>query len=138
MALRKARHYSPQLSVDPPELRPEKSEFTPDTGFINLGEARTMTTSIREITAWQVNGRGTWWSQHREASLNWLALGLLLAAWNASDNDRAQSRRRPEALRGYSSVSVRAATLHCADLSGLGSHFYYYTRCSAPKFLFCK
>ena len=23
----------------------------------------------------------------REASLNWLALGLLLAAWNASDND---------------------------------------------------
>ena len=54
----------------------------------------------------------TWqfWSEHREASLNWLALGLLLAAWNASDNDTAtQVRRRPEALRGYSSVSVRAA-----------------------------
>jgi hypothetical protein len=54
----------------------------------------------------------TWhfWAQHREASLNWLALGLLLAAWNASDNDTpAQLRRRPEALRGYSSVSVRAA-----------------------------
>jgi len=52
----------------------------------------------------------TWWSQHREASLNWLALGLLLAAWNASDNDAAaQARRRPQALRGYSSVSVRAA-----------------------------
>lgn len=50
------------------------------------------------------------WSQHREASLNWLALGLLLAAWNASDNDAAQSaRRRPESLRGYSYVSVRAA-----------------------------
>jgi hypothetical protein len=54
--------------------------------------------------------KDTWWSQHREASLNWLALGLLLAAWNASDNDAAtQPRRRPEALRGYSSVSVRAA-----------------------------
>src|SRR5882762_3314175 len=50
------------------------------------------------------------WAQHRETSLNWLALGLLLAAWNASDNDAAtQARRRPEALRGYSSVSVRAA-----------------------------
>ena len=55
---------------------------------------------------WQTGRTGTW----REASLNWLALGLLLAAWNASDNDAAtQVRRRPEALRGYSSVSVRAA-----------------------------
>ena len=50
------------------------------------------------------------WSQHREASLNWLALGLLLAAWNAADNDADARRRRPEALRGYSYVSVRAAT----------------------------
>jgi hypothetical protein len=59
---------------------------------------------------WQTRSRDTWWAQHREASLNWLALGLLLAAWNASDNDAAtQVRRRPEALRGYSSVSVRAA-----------------------------
>jgi hypothetical protein len=39
-----------------------------------------------------------------------LALGLLLAAWNASDNDAAANARpRPEALRGYSYVSVRAA-----------------------------
>jgi hypothetical protein len=39
-----------------------------------------------------------------------LALGLLLAAWNATDNDAAAGvRRRPEALRGYSYVSVRAA-----------------------------
>jgi hypothetical protein len=70
------------------------------------------------------------WSLRREASLNWLALGLLLAAWNASDNDAhneahndthneahndqrkasgATERRRPEALRGYTYVSVRAA-----------------------------
>jgi len=51
-----------------------------------------------------------WWSQHREASLNWLAVGLLLAAWNASDNDaETQVRDRPASLRGYSYVSVRAA-----------------------------
>ena len=53
---------------------------------------------------------GSFWSARREASLNWLALGLLLAAWNASDNDAAANARpRPEALRGYSYVSVRAA-----------------------------
>jgi hypothetical protein len=47
------------------------------------------------------------WSQHREAALNWLAFGLLLAAWNAAD-DGEPKHRRPEALRGYSQVSVRA------------------------------
>jgi hypothetical protein len=53
---------------------------------------------------------GSFWSTRREASLNWLALGLLLAAWNATDNDTAaEVRGRPEALRGYSHVSVRAA-----------------------------
>jgi len=46
----------------------------------------------------------------REAALNWLALGLLLAAWNASDNDASTTAQpRPEALRGYQQVSVRAA-----------------------------
>jgi hypothetical protein len=54
------------------------------------------------------------WTLRREAALNWLALGLLLTAWNASDNtpdnDAAAGRRgRPDALRGYSYVSVRAA-----------------------------
>jgi hypothetical protein len=77
-----------------------------------------MTTSPVEIACgsarwsageWRGAANGTWWSQHREASLNWLALGLLLAAWNASDNDpTAQAKRRPESLRGYSYVSVRA------------------------------
>jgi hypothetical protein len=47
------------------------------------------------------------WSQHREAALNWLAFGLLLAAWNAAD-DAQPATRRPDALRGYSQVSVRA------------------------------
>jgi hypothetical protein len=50
------------------------------------------------------------WSQHREVSLNWLALGLLLAAWNAAENDTDEERGRPETLRGYSCISVRAAT----------------------------
>jgi hypothetical protein len=60
------------------------------------------------------------WTLRREATLNWLALGLLLAAWNASDNNArdnnapdkeraAGMHRRPAALRGYSYVSVRAA-----------------------------
>jgi len=39
-----------------------------------------------------------------------IGTSTLLAAWNASDNDAAaQARRRPESLRGYSFVSVRAA-----------------------------
>ena len=71
------------------------------------------------------NSTDTFWSTRREAALNWLALGLLLAAWNASDNDAsnndasvggasagdaraARTHGRPEALRGYSYVSVRA------------------------------
>jgi hypothetical protein len=36
---------------------------------------------------------------------------LLLAAWNAADNDTMPStaRRRPDSLRGYPCVSARAA-----------------------------
>jgi hypothetical protein len=52
------------------------------------------------------------WAVRREATLNWLALGLLLAAWNATDNDGgsvAQLAPRPEALRAYPYISVRAA-----------------------------
>jgi hypothetical protein len=91
-----------------------------------------MSASIREIngncmrtvsSAWQAGRKGTWWSQHREASLNWLALGVLLAAWNASDNGTAAPvRRRPEALRGYSAVSVRAATRHAPALRHAQTH----------------
>lgn len=64
---------------------------------------------------WQSGPRNAWWSQHRETSLNWLALGLLLAAWNVSDNDAARTTRRPETLRGYASVSVRAQRGISAD-----------------------
>jgi len=47
------------------------------------------------------------WSKHREATLNWLALGLLLAAWNASDNDAAKNVQ-PESnfSKGHKSVNV--------------------------------
>jgi hypothetical protein len=69
---------------------------------------RGMTVERTVSHVWQSGTRDAWWPQHREASLNWLALGLLLAAWNASDNDAAQVMRRPEILRGYASVSVRA------------------------------
>jgi len=51
----------------------------------------------------------TTWTNNREATLNWLAFGLLLAAWNAAGDDASNPSARPEGLRGYSSVSVRAA-----------------------------
>lgn len=76
---------------------------------------RTYSRRIRN--GWHSEANGVWWLQHREASLNWLALGLLLAAWNASDNDKQTlPPGRPEALRGYSSVSVRATTLCSAEI----------------------
>lgn len=62
--------------------------------------------------AWRPYCKDTWWMQHREATLNWLALGMLLAAWNASDECTTQEQRRPQTLRGYAYVSVRAAALH--------------------------
>jgi hypothetical protein len=49
------------------------------------------------------------WTQRREATLNWLALGLLLAAWNAAD-DAGSPPRRPDSLRAYSCVTVRTMT----------------------------
>ena len=54
------------------------------------------------------------WIHNREASLNWLAFGLLLAAWNAAGDDG--SNPTPDALRGYASVSVRAAHRSIAQL----------------------
>jgi hypothetical protein len=74
-------------------------------------------------TNWKHGSARSFWSQHREASLNWLALGLLLAAWNASDDEAAtHARRRPDSLRGYSYVSVRAATRHSTELRPASTH----------------
>jgi hypothetical protein len=49
------------------------------------------------------------WVWRCEAARNWLALGLLLAAWNAADGDQTPNLgQRPPSLRGYACVSVRA------------------------------
>lgn len=46
-------------------------------------------------------------SRHREASLNWIALGLLLAAWNAADSlDAAATATDQPAVKGHKSVNV--------------------------------
>ncbi len=59
----------------------------------------------KRVLAWQSLPAGN----HREAALNWLALGLLLAAWNVSNDDPAgRAQPRPVSLRGYTFVSVRA------------------------------
>ena len=49
------------------------------------------------------------WTQSRDASLNWLALGVLLAAWNAVD-DASAAAHRPESLRAHPCVTVRSMT----------------------------
>jgi hypothetical protein len=59
----------------------------------------------------RVNGSSRWYEAERP--LNWLALGLLLAAWNAADDG---SSLRPAPLRGYSVVSVRAVE-RCATIA---------------------
>jgi hypothetical protein len=85
---------------------PADRDFQPTLASCEDNLERTMTRICGAITS---GSKETWWSQHREASLNWLALGLLLAAWNAADNGATtQAKRRPESLRGYAYVSVRA------------------------------
>ena len=56
----------------------------------------------------ETKGRSNFWATHRDSALNWLALGLLLAAWNGADDAAAKSQPRPVALKGYDMVSVRA------------------------------
>ena len=89
---------------------------------ISSGHTRCLPTQAGCLAPRSVAAHG-WWPQHREVSLNWVALGLLLAAWNSADSDGnglpRQIPRRPEALRGYAAVSVRAATLHAAELRSL-------------------
>ncbi len=51
-----------------------------------------------------------YWLQQHQAVRNWLALGLLLAAWNAADDAAGKAAKRPLALRPYQYVSVRAAS----------------------------
>jgi hypothetical protein len=64
---------------------------------------------IRAVTA--NRGAVAWWNAgRRERGLNWLAFGLLLAAWNFSDNDAVITRAgRPSALAHHGVVTVRSA-----------------------------
>jgi hypothetical protein len=66
-----------------------------------------MTMRKTEVT---FNTPRRFWFERHPTSLNWLALGVLLAAWNAADNDaeRGAMQPRPATLRGYTPVSVRA------------------------------
>jgi len=107
-----------------PELSPEGSRIAPDTDLVNPNEERSMSTSPAEMACGSLCGlgsagragsqweRGSTWQflgAAPQASLNWLALDSC-GGVECVDNDTPGScRRRPEALRGYSSVSVRAA-----------------------------
>jgi len=47
------------------------------------------------------------WAKHREASLNWLALGMLLSAWHAADNDAAKAvAYQTNLAKGHKTVNV--------------------------------
>ncbi len=47
------------------------------------------------------------WAKHREATLNWMALGMLLSAWHAADNDAAKSVAHATNLaKGHKTVNV--------------------------------
>ena len=51
-----------------------------------------------------------WHEASRERAMNWLAFGLLLAAWNFSDNDAVTPKAaRPQQLENHAIVTVRAA-----------------------------
>jgi hypothetical protein len=46
------------------------------------------------------------WAKHRESTLNWLALGLLLAAWNAADpQTAARAPEHTKLSKGHKSVN---------------------------------
>jgi hypothetical protein len=46
------------------------------------------------------------WAKHRESTLNWLALGMLLAAWNAADRQSTASVAAQTKLsKGHKSVN---------------------------------
>jgi hypothetical protein len=64
--------------------------------------------STTTLSNFGARSRSHSWASHRENALNWLALGLLLAAWNSADDSPVNKEPRPAALRGYDTVSVRA------------------------------
>jgi hypothetical protein len=75
------------------------------TGYSNTGytnAAHTVARNWSAIPAWRV--------ATRERTMSWLAFGLLLAAWNFSDNDAVTpGAARPPRLENHAFVTVRAA-----------------------------
>jgi hypothetical protein len=54
-----------------------------------------------------------WFEMRNESTHNWLALGLLLAAWNFSDNDAVRmAADKPPTLQNHAVVTVRTARAH--------------------------
>jgi hypothetical protein len=50
-----------------------------------------------------------WFERGSERTRNWLALGLLLAAWNFSDNDAVRTHAvKPQHLHHHDPVTVRS------------------------------
>ncbi len=57
-----------------------------------------------------------WFEVRNESTRNWLALGLLLAAWNFSDNDAVRgAASKPAPLHNHTLVTVRSARAHAID-----------------------
>src|SRR5277367_5478112 len=94
-------HHSPQLTRGLPQFNPGKMPLCSRQWPLRSYAENVMLSTYPSL-------RTPPWPR-QEAALNWLALGLLLAAWNASDNDAGSiARPRPEVLRHYDYVSVRA------------------------------
>jgi hypothetical protein len=51
----------------------------------------------------------TWFEPRSESVRNWIALGLLLAAWNFSDNDAVNTAvSKPRALQHHTLITTRS------------------------------
>jgi len=107
--LRGGRHHSPQFIGDSPAFSrliftiPADTERQPQKERSMTFKSASQAIESKRLSSSSLS------SSRAEATRNWLALGLLLAAWNASDDRAAANTKpRPDALRGYACVSVRA------------------------------
>jgi hypothetical protein len=55
----------------------------------------------------------TWFEPRSESARNWLALGLLLAAWNFSDNEAVRNEAtKPQGLQHHTLITARSLRAH--------------------------
>jgi hypothetical protein len=55
----------------------------------------------------------TWFEPRSESARNWLALGLLLAAWNFSDNEAVRKQAaKPHGLQHHALITARSLRAH--------------------------